>query len=235
MHFPIEGLILDFDGTLLDSFRVGRAHISMLCARHGLTLTEDIWQSMLVHWGHAGIDFIQQSFDIPRGKARDMYIDWENCGIEESVPLIIGAKTALTWCKREKIPVSLLTSRHRESLMHILEREGLHTDCFLTITSGADSRYRKPEASAFNRILLEMMTHRGITKNRCLYVGDTAVDIEAGKNAGIRTVVVQTGPYPHAHHKTHPMPMDHVITSVAILPLWIKNFNSKKEPYPRFA
>ena len=49
-----------------------------------------------------------------------------------------------------------------------------------------------------------------IAPEACLYVGDAERDMQAGKNAGMKTVLVSWG-YIHADDKTEEWPADSVI------------------------
>ena len=48
---------------------------------------------------------------------------------------------------------------------------------------------RKPDPAGVLRLLEEML----VTRDECLYVGDSEVDIQTGRNAGVRTISVTWG------------------------------------------
>ena len=217
----IKAVILDFDGTLLDSYSYGFKHLGWIAERYGFSLTADIRQKMLETWGHTGIEFLQSLFGIDEAVARRMYLDWEALDTEDPIPLVSGAMTTLQWFREQTYTACVLTSRHRKTVMSILARERLH-DYFARITAREDSNFTKPDRRAFIGIL-QTLARQKVCREECLFVGDTFIDIEAGRNVGINTVVVETGPYRHEHHKTHPVPEDHVIPSIANLPSWIQS------------
>lgn len=217
----IQAIILDFDGTLLDSYSYGFKHLGWISERYGFSLTADVRQKMLETWGHTGIEFLQSLFGIDEGVARRMYLDWEALDTEDPIPLVDGAVATLQWFREQTYTVCMLTSRHRKTVMSILAREKLD-NYFARITAREDSNFTKPDGRAFVGIL-QTLTRQKVCRDECLFVGDTFIDIEAGQNAGIRTVVVETGPYRHEHYKTHPVPEDHIIPSIARLPSWIQS------------
>lgn len=214
-----KAVIIDFDGTLLDSYAHGLEHLRRIAELNGLAITPDIRQKMVQKWGHTGIEFMQEIFCIDREFAKRLYLDWENLDIEDPIPLVAGARNTLTWLREQRYPVCVLTSRHRKTVMAILARERLQ-DYFARITAREDSNFSKPDGRAFVGIL-QTLARQKVPREECLFIGDTFVDIEAGRNAGIRTVVVETGPYREAHYKTHPVPEDHIIPSLKALPSWI--------------
>lgn len=220
---PMEAIILDFDGTLLDSYSYGFKHLGWIAERHGFSLTPEMRQKMLETWGHTGIEFLQALFGIDKERARQMYLEWEALDIEDPIPLVGGSLGALQWFHEQSYTVCMLTSRHRNTVMSILAREKLQ-NYFARITAREDSNFVKPDKRAFVGIL-QTLARQNVSRTECLFVGDTFTDIEAGKNADIRTVVVETGPYRHEHYKTHLVPDDHVIPSIAELPSWIQSIH----------
>lgn len=214
----IQAVIIDFDGTLLDSYAVGLRHLAETVKRNGLTITPEAEQQIHEQWGHSGIELFETVFGLDREKAQKMYLEWEQLDLDDPIPLVAGAHDTLTWLREQKCPVCMLTSRHRFTVMEILKRERLQ-NYFACITAREDSNFCKPDGRAFTRIL-QCLARQNILRKECLFVGDTHVDIEAGRNAELRTVVVETGPYRHGHDKTHPVEADRIIPSIAHLPAW---------------
>jgi D-glycero-D-manno-heptose 1,7-bisphosphate phosphatase len=66
---------------------------------------------------------------------------------------------------------------------------------------------RKPKPQILNQIIQE----HGLDKDQCYFVGDMVADIGAGKNAGIKTILVQTGRGKHYSAELEP---DHRIENV---------------------
>lgn len=217
----MEAVIVDFDGTILDSYSYSLKHLGWLAERNGLALTPAIRQTMLNDWGNTGTKFLQNAFGIDRERARRMYLEWEAIDTEDPMPLVKGTRETLDWLHRRGYTVCMLTSRHRTTLMPILTRERLQNH-FARITAREDSSYSKPDGRAFTGIL-QTLARQNVSREECLFVGDTGIDIRAGENAGITTVVVETGPYREAHYKTHPLPEDRIIASIADLPVWINS------------
>jgi pyrophosphatase PpaX len=216
-----HAIIVDFDGTLLDSYSYAFKHLGWIAERNDLIITPKVRQIMLDTWGLTGVEFLQNAFKIDLEYARHLYHEWEAMDIEDPIPLIGGARETLEWLREQRYMVCMLTSRHRTTVISILARERLQ-NYFARITAREDSAYSKPDGRAFTGIF-QTLTRQKVLKEECLFVGDTFVDIEAGQNAGIKTVVVETGPYRHEHHKTHPVPEDYIIPSIKDLPAWIES------------
>jgi D-glycero-D-manno-heptose 1,7-bisphosphate phosphatase len=54
---------------------------------------------------------------------------------------------------------------------------------------GQHSSHRKPSPG----MVLEAIREHGIDRTRSFFVGDKEIDVECGRNAGVRTIRVQTG------------------------------------------
>jgi HAD superfamily hydrolase (TIGR01549 family) len=214
-----QAVIIDFDGTILDSYQCAFKHLGWVARQNGFAMTPAVRQKMVGAWGQTGIEFLQNAFDIGRECAERMYREWEAIDSRDPIPFIDGARETLDWLHGKGFTVCMLTSRCRTTVMPILARGKLQNH-FARITAREDSSYCKPDGRAFTGIL-QTLARQKVSREECLFVGDTFVDIEAGRNAGIETLVVETGPYRGGHDKTHPMPKDHVIASIKDLPAWV--------------
>ena len=68
--------------------------------------------------------------------------------------------------------------------------EGLGVASFFSDIIGGDSEYpKKPDPAA----LVAVMGQAGITVHEVLFIGDSPVDIEAGRRAGVLTIAVAHG------------------------------------------
>lgn len=77
---------------------------------------------------------------------------------------------------------------------------------------------RKPKP----KFLLDAAREYGLDLSRCFMIGDRASDIQAGLNAGARTILVLTGVGPETLAKREVKP-DHVATDLSAAATWILN------------
>ena len=162
---------------------------------------------------------------VTRELARVMYIEWERMDLEDPVPLIPGAKDVLRWAKRNGIVNCLLTTRNRENVTDIFRRIDLESQ-FGVISCKQDAVYRKPDPRAFYHVEQELKERFGISFRNCIFIGDTADDMRAGKAANIRPLLVQTGPNiaDGAERMDHP----DVLPSVDELPGWLASQTNQR-------
>src|SRR3989344_632661 len=112
----MDALILDFDGTLLDSYPRAVEQLNTLATRNGLAMTHEAKQRMLERWGHTGVEFLQYVFGIDGERAKCVYRDWEAMDTENPIPLIEGTHRALNCFHERGYTVCMLTSRHSKTV-----------------------------------------------------------------------------------------------------------------------
>lgn len=99
-----------------------------------------------------------------------------------------GVKEMLRGLKEKGIRLGVLSNKpHRQTVKVV--REIFGEDVF-DFTQGQQEQVpRKPDPAGVLRLLEEMR----VTRDECLYVGDSEVDIQTGRNAGVRTISVTWG------------------------------------------
>ena len=85
--------------------------------------------------------------------------------------------------KEKKVRLAVLSNKDHASCVPIIE-ESFGKDCFDLICGDDGSFKPKPDPQGLFRILEKLQ----IAKEDCLYVGDTEIDMQTGKNAGVFTV-----------------------------------------------
>lgn len=101
--------------------------------------------------------------------------------------LIPGVDEMLT-ALRQHYPLAVVSARGEKSTRHFLEQYSL-TSYFGAVATAVTCRHTKP----FPDPVLWAADRLGVPPERCLMVGDTTVDIRAGKAAGAQTVGVLCG------------------------------------------
>ncbi len=101
--------------------------------------------------------------------------------------LIPGVKEMLT-VLRSKYPMAVVTARGEEGTMQFLEQYNL-LPFFDVVVTALTADHTKPYADP----ILHAAQVMGVPAENCLMIGDTTVDIRAGKAAGTQTVGVLCG------------------------------------------
>ncbi len=100
------------------------------------------------------------------------------------VPGVDGMLAAL----KGRLPMSVVSARHEKSTMRFLEQFDL-VKYFDVIVTGLSAPHTKP----FPDPIFLAAQKMGVKPEECLMIGDTTVDIRAGKSAGAQTVGVLCG------------------------------------------
>jgi HAD superfamily hydrolase (TIGR01662 family) len=192
----VEAVIFDLDGTLIDSIDIYFKIVEKALAT--LNLPQVSRQRILAA---AESEDFNWALVLPEAEMdrKDEIIDeaWQIINeiapqmFRQNVKLIPGADTILRNLSSRGLKIGLVTSTQRQYLknkMRPLESAGVDTLFEIIITSD-DAHKRKPAPEP----LLECAKRLQVNPDKCIYVGDTQIDIKAGKAAGMQTVSVQTG------------------------------------------
>jgi len=187
---PARAVLFDIDGTLVDSIgaylevaRVAAEPLGISVTaehvRHSLATGANFWRSVLPADG-ADADSLRQRLSAHAVREWPRILN-EHCrvfeGIEQTLDALCSAGIRLG-----------IVSGARPEVLELLRRHGL-LDRFDAIVLGADVARRKPDPEG----ILLGMGKLGMRPEETVYVGDTQVDIQASRAAGVRSVGVLTG------------------------------------------
>jgi len=183
----VRALLLDVDGTLLETFpdildSMNRALSELGEAR----LTAEELRPLI------GIHVVRQMDllrKMPEARARevdDRYYGHFRRIVEEHVALYPGVRETLAALRGWKI--ATFTTRRKEVARIMLRTAGIDT-FFTAIVGGDEVTRQKPHPD----LALHVARTLGVPPSECVVVGDAPVDIEAGKAAGMVTVAVTYG------------------------------------------
>lgn len=184
----VDGIIFDLDGTLIDSKLDIVNSVNFTLQKLGLPERSP---ELIISYIGLGRDFLvrgalgvenlnrfEEALSIFAGYHREHQLD--------NTVLYPGVREILELYKNKKKVV--ISNRDTESAVEILKRLGvLHY--FEKVFGGDDLSCMKPSACPVLRIINEL----GISNDKAIIVGDMAIDIESGKEAGIFTCGVTYG------------------------------------------
>ena len=184
----IDALFFDVDGTLVDS---GAAIANAINhTLRSIKLPERPKGEIISNIGTGVRDLIRKSLGDENtglaGKATDILNKYYMAHSTDESVLYPHVKEALEYFKDKKKYV--ITNRYSKFADMTLKGLGIR-DYFEEIFGGDDEKCLKPSPCFFDAIISKL----NIDKSRSLIVGDMAIDIQTGKNAGIRTCWVTYG------------------------------------------
>ncbi|SHK04466.1 haloacid dehalogenase superfamily, subfamily IA, variant 3 with third motif having DD or ED [Roseomonas rosea] len=185
--FIPEAVVLDMDGTLLDTESAYREAFRAAMARLGHELDEAFYARLL------GISSRERGPIMRARLGRDF--PWEECLrdyrtrkallLEGPVRIKRGAAELLAALAAEGMPCAIATSAGRRTALTALERAGLLPAIRVLVTRDEVSA-GKPDPALFLRAAEAL----GAAPARCLAVEDSPPGIAAARAAGMRVVVV---------------------------------------------
>jgi phosphoglycolate phosphatase len=189
---PVHGprpLLLDLDGTLIDSRQDLAAGVNLLLEELGLPpLPLD---EVCSYIGRGARSLIRRSLDaadpgrtVPRDAPvlRGFLAHYSSVILDTTVPFP-GVVAGLDVLKAAGVPMAVVTNKPIEPARVCLDGLGL-TGYFGAVLGGDSLSTKKPDGAP----LAEAARLLGVELDRCLMVGDSDVDIDAASSAGIEGV-----------------------------------------------
>ena len=186
----IQALCFDVDGTLSDTDDVYVKRVLRFLPR-GLFRNPERVARRFVMWVEAPGNTLIGLPDIV-GLDDEMLRLWEWLNRNRPRPmrhflLIPGVKEMLE-VLHSRYPMAVVSARDESSTLAFLEKFSL-TGYFQEIVTAITARHTKP----FPDPILYAADRMKVPAENCLMIGDTTVDIRAGKSAGSQTVGVLCG------------------------------------------
>ncbi|NLC37339.1 MAG: HAD-IA family hydrolase [Alcaligenaceae bacterium] len=189
----VRGVVFDLDGTLIDSAGDILQGMRMTLEQAGLGKVPDdyfpdnmhgtvegILRAIVADMGwNAPADFTPLNKGYLANAAK---LDLQHTRVYE------GALEVLQACRAGGLPMGICTNKGHAGALTATRKFGIH-DLFDFIT-GCDT-WSQPKPSPVP--LLETIRMLGLTPDQCLYFGDTSVDAECARAAGVRFVLHQAG------------------------------------------
>lgn len=187
----IQAIFFDLDGTLVDTAPDLGYALNLQLTRHGRpTLTDDEIRPFASHGsrGLLGLGFGVTPEDPNFIVLRDEYLHLYDQVFTRQPKLFVGMQTVLTALDESQIPWGIVTNKPKRFTQPLVASMGLHVQA-ACVVSGDDAPQPKPSPAT----LLMACEQIAVDPANCIYVGDAERDIQAGKAAGMQTVVALFG------------------------------------------
>ena len=186
-QFSARAVLFDWDGTLLNSYAADvRAYLSMFRALEIKWTEREVNLHYSPNWYR-----VYRAALIPRSKWIEANRLWTQAYKLERPQLLPGARRVLRTLAAE-FELGIVTSGNRARVRRQLREFGL-ADYFSACVCNEDAAKKKPNPAPLQLALKRL----GLAPEQCVYVGDTAEDIEMARRAGVRAIGV-LGPFPTA-------------------------------------
>ncbi|MDP2152614.1 MAG: HAD-IA family hydrolase [Methylotenera sp.] len=184
-------ILFDLDGTLVDTAHDLAYALNLQRERHGLAeLSLDVIRPYASHGskGLLAVGFDLTIEDDLFAEMRDEYLAIYDQVLTRQPILFNGIAELLTSLEAKNIPWGVVTNKPRRFTQPLMQSIGLLTRA-ACVVSGDDAPQSKPAPDT----LLMACKQADVNPAQCWYVGDAERDIQAGKAAGMRTVVALYG------------------------------------------
>lgn len=187
----ISTILFDLDGTLVDTAPDLGYALNLQLHQHGKAPLSDAAIRPFASHGSRGL--IGLGFGITPKDAnflalRDEYLALYDTVFTRSPELLTGIAELLQAIESKSLKWGIVTNKPRRFTLPLIENMGLHKRA-ACIVSGDDAPQPKPSPAT----LLLACEKTGVKPENCIYVGDAERDIQAGRAAGMKTVVALFG------------------------------------------
>ncbi|ACT47812.1 HAD family hydrolase [Methylotenera mobilis] len=184
-------ILFDLDGTLVDTAHDLAYALNLQRIRHGLAeLPLDVIRPYASHGskGLLAIGFDLSDENEAFARMRDEYLAIYDQVLTRQPILFDGIAELLAVLEANNIPWGVVTNKPRRFTQPLMQSIGLLTRA-ACVVSGDDAARPKP----YPDTLFMACKQAGVSPQQCWYVGDAERDIQAGKAAGMQTVVALYG------------------------------------------
>jgi phosphoglycolate phosphatase len=181
----VEGVLFDWDGTLIDSYHADTSAYLAMFEEMGIPWgVEELEKNYSPNWYH-----VYRLAGLPRKRWDEADRVWRAHYAKHRPKLIEGARQVLDRL-RGRHSLGLVTSGDRGRVTRQL-REFRLTRIFTARVCQGDTRLKKPHPAPLRLALHQMKLYA----SACVYVGDAPQDVEMARRAGVHAIGV-LGPFP---------------------------------------
>ncbi len=213
-HSLLEGVLFDWDGTLLNSYEADSSAYLAMFKEMGICWgRKELEQHYSPNWYQ-----VYRAAKLPRRQWDDADKAWRTHYAKHSPKLISGARRIISRLHQSH-QLGLVTSGDRDRVHRQLRSFGLTSQFAARVCSG-DTRNKKPHPEPLRLALRQMR----LEPSACVYVGDAPQDVEMAHRAGVRAIGV-LGPFPTEKRLRAARP-EFLIASLDKLPALLKSLTA---------
>jgi HAD superfamily hydrolase (TIGR01509 family) len=181
----LEGVLFDWDGTLVDSYNADTSAYLAMFKEMGIAWgIEELEDNYSPNWYE-----VYRAAKLPRKRWEDADRAWRAHYAKHRPKLVAGARRVLARLANAH-PLGLVTSGDRDRVTRQL-REFHLSSLFAARVCSGDTQRKKPHPEPLRLAVRQMK----LLPSACVYVGDAPQDVEMARRAGVRAIGV-LGPFP---------------------------------------
>jgi len=181
---PLQAVLFDWDGTLVNTAEASYRGYEKLFAGYGIAFDRAIFQRTYSPNWH----LTYSALGLPEERWAEADARWLEHYLREEVVLIEGARDAVARVRAARLRTGLVTSGDCQRVRRELEALGM-ASLFEVVVCAEDIVRRKPHPEA---LLLALQRLR-LDPAAAAYVGDSPEDVEMARAAGVWAVGIPGG------------------------------------------
>jgi 2-phosphoglycolate phosphatase len=191
MNYPVDAVLFDLDGTLIDSAPDLAGAANDLRAQRGLEALP--YEALRPMVGAGARGMVGVAFGVRPGEdgfepLRDAFLARYAERMLERTRVFDAVEPVLRTLSAAGVPWGIVTNKITRYAEPVVRGLGLHARAGVLI-SGDTTAHAKPHPAP----LLEAARRLGREAARCVYVGDDVRDMQAGRAAGMATLAAGWG------------------------------------------
>lgn len=184
-----KAMIFDLDGTLADTIEDLIDAVNKALTDHQLPTHSYEEGRKLIGRGVRNLMIRALPADHPKDDAfvddiTDLMMSYYNRQCVNHTKAYPGIEDLLRYLTYQKIPFAVVTNKPDDAAKYVIEKLFFHWP-FKIIVGQSERFPRKPDPTA----LFYVMEQLGVEPQDCIYVGDSSVDYQTAKNAGVLPVL----------------------------------------------
>jgi HAD superfamily hydrolase (TIGR01549 family) len=183
----IKGVIFDLDGTLIDSYQAIYLSFHYTYINLGLEPLsfDEVKRAVGLGLGKTfsdllGEERVSEALRLFREKYEEVY--------RQNTYLLPGARKVLEALQERRMKLAIATNKLGRFSREIFQHLGMDK-LFVTILGDEDVLQNKPHPEMLLRALEKM----ALRNEEGVFIGDSLIDIQTGKNANVRVYAIPTG------------------------------------------
>ena len=185
---PFEGVILDMDGTLIESTEADYLAWKRVFADYNIALPFEDYMPML---GMRSVDLVKQklahSKDAPETILQRKMDYFKEIAVQKGIKTVPFAMALLQNLKQYPVRIALATSSRREKMKLAMENVGM-LSYFDVIVTGDEVHNGKPAPDIFILAAKRLQ----LPPHKCLVIEDAANGVMAAKSAHMKCIAITT-------------------------------------------
>lgn len=186
----VEAVLFDLDGTLVDTLPDITWCLNQVLLEHGCPAqTAETVRGYIGGGVTAMIEQVATGFGIADGAAlHQRYVAlYQNNLVQFSRPFS-GVLALLEGCRQLQVPLAIVTNKTEEMALQVADAL-LPQNTFGAILGQRAGRALKPQPE----VAWEAARRLSVDPQRCLFVGDTEIDLKTARAAGMYSAAVTWG------------------------------------------